>query len=141
MRMPDHERADLRRCRLAVHDLVHDEICLFFGQRRARAHALDGIADTHDVRSALARTRGAADRSHDLRPRRWTPVLSGTSPARSRKFASSFVPSGVSTLSGWNCTPKIGLSAWRTAITTPSGVRAWTISGSATLSLFTHSEW
>ena len=54
------------------------------------------------------------------------PLASGTSPATSRKFASSLVPSGVRTLSGWNCTPKTGSSRWWTPMMTPSGVRACT---------------
>ena len=39
-----------------------------------------------------------------------------------RKFLAIAGPSGVSTLSGWNCTPSIGSSRWRTPITSPSGV-------------------
>ena len=38
-----------------------------------------------------------------------------------RKFLAIAGPSGVSTLSGWNCTPSIGSSRWRTPITSPSG--------------------
>ena len=38
----------------------------------------------------------------------------------SRKFRASSGPSGVSTDSGWNWTPSIGSSRWRTAITSPS---------------------
>ena len=49
---------------------------------------------------------------------------------RSRKFLASAGPSGVSTLSGWNCTPSIGSSRWRTPITSPSAVRAETSSSS-----------
>ena len=47
-----------------------------------------------------------------------------------RKFRPSSGPSGVRTLSGWNCTPSIGSSRWRTPITSPSGVRAVTSSSS-----------
>src|SRR5205823_6321270 len=42
----------------------------------------------------------------------------------STKFRPSAGPSGVSTDSGWNCTPTIGSSRWRTAITSPSSAYA-----------------
>ena len=58
---------------------------------------------------------------------------------RSRKFCPSRGPSGVSTDSGWNWTPSIGSSRWRTPITSPSGVRAVTSSSSGTVSAA--SEW
>ena len=45
-----------------------------------------------------------------------------TSP--SRKFRASAGPSGVSTDSGWNCTPSTRSSRWRTAITSPSAAVA-----------------
>ena len=38
---------------------------------------------------------------------------------RSRKLASSFLPSSVSTDSGWNWTPSAGSSRWRNPISTP----------------------
>src|SRR5205814_8899213 len=41
-----------------------------------------------------------------------------------RKFRAISRPSGVSTDSGWNWTPSIGRSTWRTAITSPSGAIA-----------------
>ena len=49
-----------------------------------------------------------------------------------RKFLPRSGPSGVKTLSGWNWTPSIGSSRWRTPITSPSGVRAVTSSTSGT---------
>ncbi len=42
----------------------------------------------------------------------------------SRKLRASAGPSGVSTDSGWNWTPTIGSSRWRTAITSPSSAYA-----------------
>src|SRR5262249_4251847 len=50
----------------------------------------------------------------------------------SRKFLSRSLPSGVSTDSGWNCTPSIGSSRWRTPMTSPSSLRAVTSSASGT---------
>lgn len=61
-------------------------------------------------------------------------------PANSRKFFSSFIPSLVSTLSGWNCTPWIGNSRWRNPMISPSAVRALTSRQSGTLSGRTSSE-
>ncbi len=58
---------------------------------------------------------------------------------RSRKFRPSRGPSGVSTDSGWNCTPSIGRARCRTPITSPSGVRAVTSRSSGTRSAA--SEW
>ena len=49
-----------------------------------------------------------------------------------RKFLAMAGPSGVSTLSGWNCTPSIGSSRWRTPITSPSAVWEVTTSPSGT---------
>ena len=45
-----------------------------------------------------------------------------------RKLPMSTGPSGVSTLSGWNCTPSIGSVRWRTPMISPSAVRAVTSS-------------
>ena len=45
------------------------------------------------------------------------------SPVRRRKLARIRGPAGVSTDSGWNCTPSRGRSRWRIAMTTPSAVR------------------
>ena len=50
----------------------------------------------------------------------------------SRKFLAMSRPSGVSTDSGWNCTPSIGSSRWRTAITSPSAAVAETSKTSGT---------
>src|SRR4029078_7694109 len=41
-----------------------------------------------------------------------------------RKLRASAAPSGVSTDSGWNCTPTTGSVRWRTAITSPSSAYA-----------------
>ncbi len=49
-----------------------------------------------------------------------------------RKFLPSAGPSGVSTDSGWNCTPSTGSSRWRTPITSPSSLVAVTSSASGT---------
>ena len=48
-------------------------------------------------------------------------------------------PSGVSTDSGWNCTPSSGSSRWRTAITSPSAAVAETSNTSGTV--VAASEW
>ena len=48
------------------------------------------------------------------------------------KFLSRSLPSGVSTDSGWNCTPSIGSSRCRTPITSPSSLRAEISSTSGT---------
>ena len=45
-----------------------------------------------------------------------------------RKLASRAWPCSVAMLSGWNWTPWIGSVAWRSPMTTPSSVRALTIS-------------
>ena len=50
----------------------------------------------------------------------------------SRKLRAMSRPSGVSTDSGWNCTPSIGSSRWRTAITSPSAAVADTSKQSGT---------
>lgn len=41
-----------------------------------------------------------------------------------KKFFSRIFPPSVKMLSGWNCTPKVGCSRWRRAITSPSRVCA-----------------
>src|SRR5581483_8489887 len=51
---------------------------------------------------------------------------------RLRKLRQSSGPSGVRTLSGWNCTPSTGSERCRTAITSPSSVVAETSSSSGT---------
>src|SRR5262249_36772151 len=50
-----------------------------------------------------------------------------------RKFSAMSRPFGVSTDSGWNCTPLTASSRWRTAITSPSTARADTSNTSGTL--------
>ena len=60
--------------------------------------------------------------------------------ALARKFASSSLPIGVSTDSGWNCTPSAGSSRWRTPMTTSSWV-ALTSSESGIASGSATSEW
>ena len=100
----DEEAADLRRRRVAAHDLVH--------------HV------------ARLRTREVAA---------FEELGEGSLDHQERKFSASSGPSGVRTLSGWNWTPSIGSSRWRTPITSPSGVRAVTSSSAGTLS--TAREW
>ena len=56
-----------------------------------------------------------------------------------RKFSTSVRPCGVSTDSGWNWTPCVGCSRWRTPITSPSGVWAVTTRSPGTSSAA--SEW
>src|SRR6185295_5393975 len=48
----------------------------------------------------------------------------------SRKLRARSAPAGVSTDSGWNCTPSTASSRWRTAITSPSAAVADTSSDS-----------
>jgi hypothetical protein len=43
----------------------------------------------------------------------------GVHATSARKFCSRREPSGVRNDSGWNCTPKVGWSRWRSAITSP----------------------
>ena len=57
------------------------------------------------------------------------------------QLASSWWPPSVSTDSGWNCTPSMGSSRCRRAITMPDGVRPVTSSSAGTLSDSTASEW
>ena len=57
----------------------------------------------------------------------------------SRKFRPIAGPTGVSTDSGWNCTPSIGSSRWRTAITSPSS--AYAVGSSSSGSRVAASEW
>jgi hypothetical protein len=57
----------------------------------------------------------------------------------SRKFRTMSRPCGVSTDSGWNCTPSSGSSRWRTAITSPSAAVAETSNTSGTV--VAASEW
>ena len=58
-----------------------------------------------------------------------------------RKLPIKTGPSGVSTLSGWNCTPSIGSDLWRTPMISPSAVRAVTSSTSGMLEGSAISEW
>ncbi len=51
------------------------------------------------------------------------------------------VPSGVSTLSGWNCTPRTSYVLWRTAIICPSELSATASSTSGRLSRSITQEW
>src|SRR5207253_584493 len=60
---------------------------------------------------------------------------------RSRKLPSSFLPTAVRMLSGWNWTPSRGCSRWRRPITTPSSVQAVTSRQEGTVSRSTISEW
>src|SRR5205823_3955313 len=62
-------------------------------------------------------------------------------PASSRKLRSNSRPSGVSTDSGWNWTPKLGRSRWRSPITIPLSVQAETSSPAGMEALSTTSEW
>ena len=58
-----------------------------------------------------------------------------------RKFRAITSPAGVSTDSGWNCTPcRWGMSRWRRAMTSPSRSRAVAISTSGSGSIAA-SEW
>ena len=58
-----------------------------------------------------------------------------------RKFRAITSPAGVSTDSGWNCTPcRCGMSRWRSAMTSPSRSRAVAISASGSGSIAA-SEW
>ena len=58
-----------------------------------------------------------------------------------RKFRAITSPAGVSTDSGWNCTPcRCGISRWRRAMTSPSRSRAVAISTSGSGSIAA-SEW
>ena len=50
-----------------------------------------------------------------------------------RKLSAIAPPVGVSTDSGWNCTPSMRSVRWRTPMTSPSSVRAVTTSSSGTL--------
>ena len=89
------------------------------------------------VRSAIRKAAICASRrvaGHDLaqhgrRPRSCGEVAGPTRARRcasgrgrsvtARKFASSCLPSSVSTDSGWNCTPSAGSSRWRMPMSTP----------------------
>ena len=84
-----------------------------------RAHQLAGVGAREVVPVEQQLDRGADDHR--------------------RKFLAIAGPSGVSTLSGWNCTPSIGSSRWRTPITSPSGVCEVTVSSAGTSSAA--SEW
>ncbi len=57
----------------------------------------------------------------------------------SRKLRASAGPSGVSTDSGWNCTPATCSVRWRTAITSPSSANA--VGSSSSGSRVAASEW
>ena len=50
-------------------------------------------------------------------------------------------PLGVMTLSGWNCTPKVGALSCSTAITSPSAVRALTRRLFGSVASSAASEW
>ena len=69
------------------------------------------------------------DRARDHRPA-----------SMARKFSIRRRPCGVSTDSGWNCTPCVGSVRWRTPITSPSGVCAVTTSSSG-MGASAASEW
>ena len=84
----DQEAGDLGLRDLAVHDLGEHLRGLVGAQVAARGERVD---------------RAREDRAF------------GIGGARRRKFASSSLPSSVSTDSGWNCTPSAGSSRWRSA--------------------------
>ena len=116
--------------------------------RSASASVSDSPPLTRAIACCTVSTSAAATLARALPPAAATtagaplgPPASGTSPATSRKFASSFAPSGVSTLSGWNCTPKTGSDSCSMPMTTPSPVRAVTRSGGTTELSSTQSEW
>src|SRR5262249_38974805 len=58
-----------------------------------------------------------------------------------RKFARSVRPSGVRTLSGWNCTPSIGRERWRIPMISPVSERAVASSSGGIDDSTTASEW
>ena len=60
---------------------------------------------------------------------------------RPRNAESSFGPSGVRMLSGWNCTPSSASALCRTPMTSPSAVQAVTSNASGTVSRLAMSEW
>ena len=100
----DEEAADLRRRRLAAHDLAH---------HLARFLAAEVVAVEQPLQRLLDHL--------------------------ARKFRAISRPSGVSTDSGWNCTPSIGSSRCLTPITSPSSAVAEISSSSGIVSAA--SEW
>ena len=112
--------------------------CGLHRQRRARASPRRSRRSRPPSRPSAAARRGSR-RSARASPRRHDRVHHARAPPRargrwpssscasaswitrpSRKFRAMSRPIGVSTDSGWNCTPSTGSSRWRTAITSPS---------------------
>lgn len=60
---------------------------------------------------------------------------------RERKFFSISRPCSERMLSGWNCTPQIGSSLWRTPMISPSSVSAVISRQSGSVSRLMTSEW
>ena len=61
--------------------------------------------------------------------------------APSRKFRSIWCPCSEAMLSGWNCTPSMGRSRWRSPMMVPSSSQAVTSRLSGRLARSTISEW
>src|SRR5262249_663241 len=134
---------------------VDEVVALRLHRQHVRAHRLGAAGDLvgrlalqpqRDEEAADLRRRGLArhDRVHDLA----RPVAAEVAALQQlaervldheRKFLARSLPTGVRTDSGWNCTPSIGSSRWRTAITSPSAAVAETSSESG--SEVAASEW
>src|SRR5581483_7288407 len=116
------ERAELRRRRLAGHELLHDGGGLRLGEVVAVHEPLERVADGEGrVRHRRCSVWSAARIARKLRRMSW--------------------PAGVRMDSGWNCTPSTGSSRWRTPMITPLSLHADTSSASGTLSGRMASEW
>ena len=68
-------------------------------------------------------------------------VEEATLPQEPSQVASSWWPPSVSTDSGWNCTPSMGSSRCRSAMTIPDGVCPVTSSSAGTVAGSTAREW
>jgi hypothetical protein len=111
------ERARKRGIQFPRREAAHQIVGVVLGQRLAVQQPVE----------ERAQARPAVGRIHDAVIR--------------MKFAIRRSPSGVSTLSGWNCTPSSGSVLWRTPMISPRSVCAVSSSTSGSVSGSAQSEW
>ena len=113
-----------------------------FGQLIARLVEFVSCQDTFKVLSLLCLLDAPCDniRGLDGIRTRLRKVIKRTFTYLFRKFSSIFMPSSVKMDSGWNWTPWMGNSLWRSPMISPSSVQAVVSRQSGKVSFFTISE-
>ncbi len=150
-------RRDVQRVRVVAAGArgVDEVLALRLDCEHVRAHRLRAAGDLvsglslraqRDEEAADLRRRRIPghDHRHDLARLCTLEVVAVEQPRdrvldHRRKFRSRSIPSGVSTDSGWNCTPSIGSVRCLTPMTSPSSARAEISSSSGTV--VAASEW